>query len=238
MAQPEQNDGSTTATDTTFTLTQSCDSLWRAARQDVETKTLLIVLIPVCSVIACSCCVACLAWYCGKCPAFLQKCPGPLRRLCVYEEEEDEESGQVSEEQKKGAKFDAEAARDSLRSRGAWVLDVLVLRAQNLPRLDWAINDRNLVGTSDPFVQLKVLDDKADTRAGNWRRTKVKRATLHPDFVQSFRFYLHDQSLTNNAKLALEVLACGIHGRQYDLCNPDHDVRRLAGVGLGSLQAE
>lgn len=224
------------------------------------------MLIPVCSVIACSCCVACLAWYCGKCPAFLQKCPGPLRRLCVYEEEEDEESGQVSEEQKKGAKFDAEAARDSLRSRGAWVLDVLVLRAQNLPRLDWAINDRlvplvlnfrglslklslqwclifsghgrNLVGTSDPFVQLKVLDDKADTRAGNWRRTKVKRATLHPDFVQSFRFYLHDQSLTNNAKLALEVLACGIHGRQYDLCNPDHDVRRLAGVGLGSLQAE
>ena len=35
-----------------------------------------------------------------------------------------------------------------------------MIRAQNLPRLDWPINDSNFIGQSDPFVKLKLISEK------------------------------------------------------------------------------
>lgn len=35
-----------------------------------------------------------------------------------------------------------------------------MIRAQNLPRLDWPINDGNFVGQSDPFVKVKLVSEK------------------------------------------------------------------------------
>ena len=35
-----------------------------------------------------------------------------------------------------------------------------LIRAQNLPRLDWPINDGNFVGQSDPFVKVKLVSEK------------------------------------------------------------------------------
>ena len=90
----------------------------------------------------------------------------------------------------------------SLCIQGAWILEVHLIRAQNLPRLDWAINDSNFIGQSDPFVKVMLVSestggpaleqgqDGREPVSKGWRRSKVHKNTLHPDFSESFRFNL------------------------------------------------
>jgi Ca2+-dependent lipid-binding protein len=60
------------------------------------------------------------------------------------------------------------------------ILLVKVVRAQNLKKKD-------LLGKSDPYVKLKMLDDKLPSK-----KTTVKRSNLNPEWNEDFKFVVTD----------------------------------------------
>lgn len=60
------------------------------------------------------------------------------------------------------------------------ILLVKVLRAQNLRKKD-------LLGKSDPYVKLKMSDDKLPSK-----KTTVKRSNLNPEWNEDFKFVVTD----------------------------------------------
>ena len=91
------------------------------------------------------------------------------------------------------------------QSRGAWIVEVLLIRAQNLPRLDWAMNDLAFIGRSDPFVRLTVHTRHGTSASTEpWQRSTIKHNTLDPTYSETFRFYLQNED-DFSAQLLLEV---------------------------------
>jgi Ca2+-dependent lipid-binding protein len=60
------------------------------------------------------------------------------------------------------------------------ILLVKVVRAQNLRKKD-------LLGKSDPYVKLKMSDDKLPSK-----KTTVKRSNLNPEWNEDFKFVVTD----------------------------------------------
>jgi Ca2+-dependent lipid-binding protein len=60
------------------------------------------------------------------------------------------------------------------------ILLVKVVRAQNLRKKD-------LLGKSDPYVKLKISDDKLPSK-----KTTVKRSNLNPEWNEDFKFVVTD----------------------------------------------
>jgi hypothetical protein len=142
-----------------------------------------------------------LARFCN-CSRYFGSCPKPIRQCCIYEE--DEEQPKSSNPEDDDNLEDKNLA--SLQSRGAWIVEVLLVRAQNLPRLDWAMNDLAFIGRSDPFVKLSVRTRRgASTSTEPWQHSTIRHNTLDPNYSETFRFHLqHDDEFS--AQLLLEVL--------------------------------
>jgi Ca2+-dependent lipid-binding protein len=70
------------------------------------------------------------------------------------------------------------------------ILLVKVVRAQNLRKKD-------LLGKSDPYVKLKMLDDKIPSK-----KTTVKRSNLNPEWNEDFKFVVTDPE---NQTLEIDV---------------------------------
>ena len=64
--------------------------------------------------------------------------------------------------------------------RPVGILLVKVVRAQNLRKKD-------LLGKSDPYVKLKMSDDKLPSK-----KTTVKRSNLNPEWGEDFKFVVTD----------------------------------------------
>jgi hypothetical protein len=159
----------------------------------ISTQTLFIILIPLCACIFCCCCVVCFARFCA-CSRYFGCCPKFIRQFCIYEEDTEEPQANPAEDTD-----DHEADLSKLKGRGNWIVEVLLIRAQvdiivihtvhalsyynimrivlilsisaqNLPRLDWPINDIAFIGRSDPFVRLTVrVQQSGETTTEGWQ---------------------------------------------------------------------
>ena len=106
---------------------------------------------------------------------------------------------QKQDELKKRAKMRDEANERS--KRGEYHLTLCIYECMYLPRLDQPFQDTNLVGLSDPYVKIILVDDHMRQEA----QTEVKKATLFPKFEQTFGFYFTASDKTKEKKENLTI---------------------------------